>query len=544
MSDCGAIPKNLIDYALWGHGADGSLARQAAALGAVLDAFRSSQPDPRYISSIPPLDQLVSEYGKLAAAIDDWVGRVGVAFQQAGQAEESLSARRGAPYDVLTSRISASAGLITALTRSAEGALRADAAALVTDAESVAAGFLADQRASTSPDLAASVNAWWHGLEPYVQQQLITSDPAVIGWLDGLPATVRDLANRITLTSEIQRLSKEQARLEQATKTPTWSPQLTMHLSVPPAPGSVSPEQVAAWQQELGGVDGLLRGLMAVRSGIGWPGTSQHGLPPAYLLGVDTTDLGHVIVAFGNPDTARNVVTYVPGLGTTLAGASGDMTRAARLWTAVNLIDTGVLRGRGNQQPIEPTASIYWLGYNAPQLSELFSSESVVLPNQANQGAPALDSFAAGLRAAHLPSFTAHTVMLGHSYGSLVVGTAAERAADLALGRLSDDLILVGSPGVGVYKASQLGYDPSHVWVGAASNDFVAGSGWFTMDPALAPFGARDFTVADGALWPFLHAHSQYWDEGSVSLRNMAYIVAGMYSSVSLSPYPYSGPPR
>lgn len=532
MSDCGAIPKNLIDYALWGQGADGSLARQAAALGAALDAFRSSQPDPRYISSIPPLDLLVSEYARLAAAIDDWVGRVGVAFQQAGQAEESLSARRGAPYDVLTSRISASAGLITALTRSAEGALRADAAALVMGAKSVAAGFIADQRASTSPDLAARVNTWWHGLEPYVQQQLITSDPAVIGWLDGLPATVRDLANRVTLTAEIQRLSKEQARLEQEIKTPTWSPQLTMHLSVPPAPGSVSPEQVAAWEQELGRVDGLLQGLMAVQTGIGRPGTGRHGLPPAYLLGVDTTDLGHVIVAFGNPDTARNVVTYVPGLGTTLAGASGDMTRAARLWTAVHAIDGS-----------HPTASIYWLGYNAPQLSELFSSESVVLPNQANQGAPVLDSFAAGLRAAHLPSFTAHTVMLGHSYGSLVVGTAAERAADLAMGRLSDDLILVGSPGVGVYKASQLGYDPSHVWVGAASNDFVAGSGWFTMDPALAPFGARDFTVADGALWPFLHAHSQYWDEGSVCLRNMAYIVAGMYSSVSLSPYPPTGPP-
>ena len=46
--------------------------------------------------------------------------------------------------------------------------------------------------------------------------------------------------------------------------------------------------------------------------------------------------------------------------------------------------------------------------------------------------------------AAHIGSPT-HTVMLGHSYGSLVVGEAATRAPGLAT-----DLAFVGSPGVSV----------------------------------------------------------------------------------------------
>lgn len=547
MSECSAIPSSLIGYAHWGATADGRLAHQALALGDALDAFRTSRPDPKYIASIPALDQLVTEYARLAGAIDDWVGRVGEAFEQAGQAQAALSARHGVHFDPLTTRISASGAAISALVGTEEVALQADIAALVPGARSAAASFLAEQRAGAGPGLAAEVSRWWHTLDPQTQQQLVASDPSVIGWLDGLPAAVRDLANRERLSASIQQLTAEKAKLEHDVQLPQWGYWMVRSGS-PRPPGTVTPAQNAAWEQELGRVQGLLQGLDAVRSRLGEPGRGQDGLPPAYLLGVDTSELGHAIVAFGNPDTARNVVTYVPGLGSQLSGAAGDMTRAVRMWSEVHTVAPG-----------QQTSSIYWLGYDAPQLgsslADPFSSQSVTSESPANQGALALDSFAAGLRAAHVPSIAAHTVVLGHSYGSLVVGRAAVRE----LGRLADDLIFVGSPGVGVDSAADLGLSPSHVWAGEARFDpvpklppldpqewFGPDRGYFGTDPASPPFGGRVFTV-DGHLGiihigpipvlpnPFPE-HSQYWDPGSISLRNMALIVAGMYGEVSVYP--------
>jgi len=555
VSECSAIPSSLIGYAHWGTSADGRLAQQARALGDALDAFRTSGPDPKYIASIPALDQPASEYARLAAAIDDWVGRVGEAFKQAGQAQAALSARRGVPFDPLTTRISASAAAISAAARTEEVTLQADIAALVPGARSAVASFLTAQEAGPDPRLAAEVSAWWHTLDPQTQQQLITSDPSVIGWLDGLPAAVRDLANRERLGASIQQLTAEKAQLEHDVQLPQWGYWMVRSGS-PRPPGTVTPAQNAAWQQELGRVEGLLQGLEAIKGRLGQPGRGQHGLPPVYLLGLDTNELGHAIVAFGNPDTARNVVTYVPGLGSQLSGAAGDMTRAVRVWSEVHAVAPG-----------QQTSSIYWLGYNAPQLgsslTDPFSSQSVASESPANQGAVALDSFAAGLRAAHVPSFAAHTVILGHSYGSLVVGRAAVRE----LGRLADDLIFVGSPGVGVNSAAGLGISPSHVWAGEARFDPVpklppfdplewfGPDSHFGTDPASPAFGGRVFRV-DGHLGtihigpipilpnPFPE-HSQYWDPGSISLRNMALIVAGLYREVAVYasvPDPTPGP--
>jgi Alpha/beta hydrolase len=545
VSECSAIPSSLIGYAHWGTSVDGRLAQQAQALGAALDAFRSSGPDPKYISSIPPLDQSLSEYARAAAAIDDWAGRVGEAFRQSGQAQAALSARRGAPFDPLTTQITASAAVISAVSRTDEAALQTDIAALVAGARSAAGSFLAEQHAGQDQQLAGKVSRWWRSLDPKTQQQLITSDPSVIGWLDGLPAAVRDLANRELLSASIRQLTAEKAQLEHDVQLPQWT-YWEARSGAPRPPGTVTPAQNAAWQQQLARVNGLLQDMQGIRGGIGAPGKGQRGLPPFYLLGLDSNGLGRAIVALGNPDTARNVVTYVPGTGTNLSSTAGNLTRAVRVWTEVRTV-----------APRRRTSSIYWLGYHAPQLdlSEIHPADSVAFANLANQGAVALDSFAAGLRAAHVPSFAAHTVMLGHSYGSLVVGTAAVRE----LGRLADDLIFVGSAGVGVNRASQLGIDPSHVWAGEARFDpvpnlppfdplhWIGPDSHFGTDPATPPFGARDFMVAPGHLGtidigpiPILPnpfpVHSQYWDEGSTSLRNIAFIVAGLYRKVSVYP--------
>ncbi len=362
----------------------------------------------------------------------------------------------------------------------------------------------------------AEANAWWKGLSPAQQAGLIQEFPAQIGALDGVPAVARDEANRISLAADKLQLQGQLAGLD---------------AHEPPATVTGYGRQVAnpAWQQwhdQVTVIKGKLAGISSVESGLALGG--QKGYPTAFLLGFDTNGNGHAIVSFGNPDTAHNTVTYVPGLGSKLAGAFGDSRRAAVLWKRAYGLD-----------PTAKTASIYWLNYNAPQwsLSSVLSTQSVALSGDARAGAPALDRFAAGLAAAHIGS-PAHTVMLGHSYGSLVVGEAATRAP----GHLATDLAFVGSPGVTVSRASQLGVPAAHVYAGEASNDPVAHLGQFGTDPASVGFGGKTFAVGAGSLWPLFKAHSQYWDPKSVSLLNLAHIVDGQYSQVTPGQLVIEGP--
>jgi pimeloyl-ACP methyl ester carboxylesterase len=156
-----------------------------------------------------------------------------------------------------------------------------------------------------------------------------------------------------------------------------------------------------------------------------------------------------------------------------------------------------------------------------------------------------------------------HVTAIGHSYGSLTVGTAARQDGGIPA---VDDIILLGSPGVGVDKAEDLGVGKENVYVGAADNDPVTqlpskqqsavgvlavGGGplvsylagdiadqgdddvHFGKDPASEAFGAQRFKVDDGP-HPILDAggfdaHSQYFtpEKDKVSAENIALIVAG-----------------
>jgi hypothetical protein len=157
-----------------------------------------------------------------------------------------------------------------------------------------------------------------------------------------------------------------------------------------------------------------------------------------------------------------------------------------------------------------------------------------------------------------------HMTAIGHSYGSLTVGTASRQDGGIPG---ADDIILLGSPGTGVDKAEDLGVGKEHVFVGAAENDpvtklpskqqsvagfmgllvggppaaYVAGDIadqgdddlYFGKDPASEAFGARRFQVDDGPRPVLDHggfdAHSQYFtpNKDAVSAENIAQIVAG-----------------
>ena len=58
--------------------------------------------------------------------------------------------------------------------------------------------------------------------------------------------------------------------------------------------------------------------------------------------------------------------------------------------------------------------------------------------------------------------------MLGHSYGSLVVGEAAAEP-----GFAADGVVFVGSPGVGVDRAADLHVPAGHVWSMTSRSDVI-----------------------------------------------------------------------
>ncbi|GGS24908.1 hypothetical protein GCM10010252_75000 [Streptomyces aureoverticillatus] len=386
----------------------------------------------------------------------------------------------------------------------------------------------------------AERKAWWDNLTKEQREEYLAVYPDVIGNLDGIPAVVRDEANRENLQLVIGKLEGQ------------------------------DDEKSRTMLAGLRGIDTKLQ-------------SGSH--PPMFLLGIGDEGNGRAIVSYGNPDTAKNVAAYVPGLGTKLDDkfAGGTLQRAQ---------DTAL--GAMEADKSSTVASIVWLGYDAPQLpaSELLDNADVMVQDQAKTGAPAYNEFMAGISATHENS-DPHITAIGHSYGSLTVGQAAQQQGGVPG---ADDIILVGSPGTGADSAKELNVGKGHVFVGAADNDivtklpshdeargmatgaagggsagFVLGTGmggpvggviggtagavvggiaghmaqdaqtdpsqiWFGTDPAHEDFGATRFKVSDGL--PLVEggvdAHTNYFNPGKdqMSADNIANIVVGKFDEI------------
>jgi hypothetical protein len=259
------------------------------------------------------------------------------------------------------------------------------------------------------------------------------------------------------------------------------------------------------------------------------------GADRPYLLGLSTDGTGRAILAMGDPDTADHVVTYVPGLGGTLDSGLDEITRAGHLSTAAR-----------RAAPDRSTSVIAWLGYDAPG-----SLPAAAHVDPAIRAEPELHRFQAGLRATHLGA-ASHNTVVGLSYGSTVVGLTGHGP-----GLLADDVVLIGSPGVGVAHAADLGLDPAHVWASTARHDVINAAAdprdllrpdlnpllrpllgehtdrlWFGPSPAGHAFGAHVFTSAPGSGFDPVRAHLGYFDEGNRALADMADIAVGDYAEV------------
>lgn len=214
---------------------------------------------------------------------------------------------------------------------------------------------------------------------------------------------------------------------------------------------------------------------------------------------------GRVAQVFGDLSTADRIAILVPGVA----------TRADNFWTGVG--------GKRYRAPAVQAADLYraaapqgrfavvaWLGYDTPNGVEIAAARE----ESARAGAAALARFVAGLTAIR-PQAT--IALLGHSYGSTVIGLAAP-----SLPGQVTDIAAFGSPGMGVNHVTQLG-TTARVWAGQSSGDWIRwvpgvrlfGLGHGTK-PTTPGFGARVFGTADVA------DHDHYLSPGTDSLANLA----------------------
>lgn len=342
----------------------------------------------------------------------------------------------------------------------------------------------------TSP---ADVRKWWDSLSPLQQESLLFTHGAQLGQLDGLPSTIRDRANRAVMAQQKGDLQAEQEQLTALGSTLTDAQQAKLN----------------SINEQLGAIGALEQRLYH----------ATPGEQPAFLLGFSTSGNGRAIVAMGNPDTATNVATFVPGTGARLGTVNEYMGWSDNMVQAANTAGS------------PSTSVIAWVGYNAPQ--DIFPQAA---ENSYADGAKQdLDRFEDGLRASH-DGPPAHNTVIGHSYGTTVVGHAA-RDGDLN----ANDVVFVASPGVGVTNADQLHLDGvpadqvgQHIHSTVAQHDPIQlAAGVNGPSPTGLSFGGTTFNSKPGDAGPWYElgwnaaVHSQYWNPGNTSLTNMGLIIAG-----------------
>ncbi|MFJ6807843.1 alpha/beta hydrolase [Streptomyces anulatus] len=359
--------------------------------------------------------------------------------------------------------------------------------------------------------------AWWKGLSADEQSAWLSLQPNTVGALDGLPSPIRDEANRVVLAEEYARVQMELNTIPTPPANEWTSINARGYASI------VRTDEWMEWHNKYGDRYERLTKSSAGMESIQqrFDKTGEEGLPEAYLLGFSTDGNGRAIVANGNPDTADHQAVYVPGTTSNLGSVGGDINRMVEVWRVAN-----------DEADGGSVSTITWLGYDAPQNIVKDSPFS----HYADDGAPAYNRFIDGLDSSRTADSDPHRTAIGHSYGTTLVGSAA-RQGELNV----DDVIFAGSPGVQVSKAEQLDVPEGHVWNQEAEGDAVpdigryghGGTDWdgAWIIPSDPLFGANQM-VTD------TEGHSDYWKEGTESLRNQALVVAGRGEEIELKPVP------
>ncbi|AGF73538.1 alpha/beta hydrolase [Corynebacterium halotolerans] len=195
---------------------------------------------------------------------------------------------------------------------------------------------------------------------------------------------------------------------------------------------------------------------------------------------------GRLVAAVGDLESADSVATFVAGTGSSdPSGWTTHIDRTRALTSA-----TG-------------GAGVVWLGYTAPE-----QVPHALARQPAHRAGAELRRFQAEL-AQRFPD--QQRIVVGYSYGSVVAGAAADAGES---GLHADELVLVGSPGVGATHAGQLhllGDSPGvhAVTNGADPIGLVATprTGVHGVDPTSERFGAQVWEADPRG------DHASYWDD-------------------------------
>ena len=220
------------------------------------------------------------------------------------------------------------------------------------------------------------------------------------------------------------------------------------------------------------------------------------------FLEFSTGNGGHVVRVHGDLATATNVAIVVPGFTTSLWNFDASTDKNAKQ----------LFEQMGG--PHRSVATIAWLGYDAPKASLFADGWAVSQTDRAERGAKSLTSLV------HSGIFQdgAAVTLVGHSYGSLLVGMAATAG-------LQNTIVLLGSPGI--ESGMIVGRGP--MYVGHAPGDMVAG-----LLANTHVFGGSPENLGSGIRLPVngpscegMSGHSSYFRTRSLSLTNIADVADG-----------------
>ena len=388
--------------------------------------------------------------------------------------------------------------------------------------------------------------AWWKSLPEERRRFLIDHCPDDIRHLDGLPATIRNEANRNALYGYVDAHStKRQGALADAKEAFEKAEHKLDLLTRQVTPADrllagpiFAPTALTAARKEYARTAEIYESLKTIHDQIDSSKRSD-----AHLLDFNYDTKHHrttAIVASGNPDTASYVSTLVPGIGTNVHDSLGQY---------IDINDR--LRAQTRHAGVDPNdvATISYLGYVAPKNSlhdlGIFQAADI---DYAKEGAPKIARFMAGLRAhGNANNHRFINTLATHSYGSTTGGIAATQTAPGTI----DRLILTGSPGSGVQSIDQYNVPKGHVYESSVpENDMVQDLGFdstYGRDPKeleginhlsgdatdserykpIPPANER-WAYPTGQQTPHpLSNHSTYFDWGTRASQDFAHIIAG-----------------
>ncbi|MFV0408110.1 MAG: alpha/beta hydrolase [Propioniciclava sp.] len=217
-----------------------------------------------------------------------------------------------------------------------------------------------------------------------------------------------------------------------------------------------------------------------------------------------------IVEALGDLDAAEHIAVMVPGNGHNQRNYLRNADQADSLHARGELL----LATMQALAPSRRLAVITWVGYHTPaNLAAAWTN------GPARTGAPDL------ARLTQLLPASAQITLVGHSYGTTVCGLALTTST-------ATDCIALGSPGMGVWRHTQLG--GVRLWAAQGDSDWIRwsphlrvgsiGLGRAALHPEL---GAIRFRCGD------VTGHCNYHRPASESLLNTARIAVGAYGSVS-----------